>query len=110
MSLIVLALIDQGMTPPCVTLPTLKVSVENGYSISTLRAYFPKTSKVVRKYSLRYFDNLNLELKDLADQGSTLSHYCHNYRTDCGRWFACASIATLASINLLTGSKALPIS
>ncbi|MGA0307064.1 MAG: hypothetical protein ACO3OB_15475 [bacterium] len=110
MSLIVLALIDQGMTPPCVTLPTLKVSVENGYSISTLRAYFPKTSKVVRKYSLRYFDNLNLELKDLADQGSTLSRYCRNYRTDCGRWFACASIATLASNDLLTGSKALPIS
>ncbi|MEL0220238.1 MAG: hypothetical protein VXA39_06475 [Deltaproteobacteria bacterium] len=43
------------MTPPCVTLPTLKASVENGYSTSTLRAYFPKTRKVVRKYSLGYF-------------------------------------------------------
>jgi hypothetical protein len=54
------------------------------------------------------FDNLNLELKDFADQGSTLFRYYSNCRTDYGRWFACASIATLASNDLLTGIKGAP--
>ena len=71
---------------------------------------FRRPARSSESIHLDIFDNLNLELKDLADQGSTLFRYCSNCRTDCGRWFAWASFATLASNDLLTGSKALPIS